>query len=263
MALAGCQVHTTVTVDATSADRGTVSVSVSLDQAALSAVGGSSALAADLDDADLVAAGWRVAGPVAGPDSTAVVTASHGYSSAAEEQALVGELAGSGTSRPFDLALTSRHSFWHTATSLTGTVNLTCGINCFGDSGLTKSLGSPTGVNPTPLEQSAGQSADQTFTFSVGATLPGKIDSANSTAYHGHTVEWSVPLGRTQSLAAVSKQLNWSHIVAVAVVAGLVVLALLGWMVRGLLRRRRRRSYHRGTHRKGSSAREVVVGSGT
>jgi hypothetical protein len=66
-ALTGCQVHTSVSIDAGPGGSGTVAVSVSLDAAALSALGGQKALVEQLADTDLTKAGWVVIGPTPGP----------------------------------------------------------------------------------------------------------------------------------------------------------------------------------------------------
>ena len=95
-ALTGCRVQTQVVIDQAPSGRGVVTVSVSLDRSALAAIGGTPALAAQLQTADLRAAGWTVTGPGAGPGSTTVVSASHSYATPAQASALVADLAGSG-----------------------------------------------------------------------------------------------------------------------------------------------------------------------
>ena len=67
LGMAGCQVHTEMADRAAPNGTGTVTVTVTLDHAAVTALGGQAALAAQLQDADLVAAGWAVTGPRPGP----------------------------------------------------------------------------------------------------------------------------------------------------------------------------------------------------
>ena len=179
-------------------------MTVTLDAAAVAAVGGRPALAAQLKDADLVAAGWAVAGPNAGPGSTTVISASHPFDTTAQAAALVGELAGTGpdSSRPFRLSISEHHSFWRTDTTLTGKVDLSCGLACFGDSGLSTSLGSPVGVNAGPLASEAHQSPDQVFTFSVAARLGGKVLDTNGVADKDGTLHWTPRLGQSLQMAA-------------------------------------------------------------
>jgi hypothetical protein len=240
---AGCQVHTGVAIQADRNGRGMVVVTVTLDKAAVAALGGPAALAAQLQDADLVAAGWTVTGPVSGPGSTTVVTASHPFADLAEASQLVEEVAGSGSagSRPFRLSLSEHHGFWYTDTVLSGKVDLTCGIDCFGDPGLAKALGLPTGVNPGPLISAAGQQPDHVFTFSLTADLPGSLRSNNAASRQGSTLGWNPQLGHTVELAAVTRIWNHGRIVAAISVAGGLVLLLVGLIVFWWVRRRRRR----------------------
>jgi hypothetical protein len=251
LAVSACQVRTQVSVDATSGGRGTVRVTVTFDKAAVAALGGSSALAAQLQDTDLVAAGWVVTGPRSGPGSSTVVSASHSYRDPPEASALVAEVAGSGPagSRPFQVLLSDRHSFWTTETILRGTVDLKCGLACFGDAGLTKALGSPIGVNPAPLASAAGQQPDQVFTFSVTADLPGSVGATNATARHGSTVEWTPQLGQVLELTATARAWNRGRVVVVVVAAVVVVAGLLSVGARWSRRRRRGRRGGRGRPR--------------
>ncbi len=249
VALAGCQVTTQVSVDAANGGRGVVGVSVSLDRSALGAVGGSAALAAQLQVADLTAAGWTVTGPSPGPGGTTVVAASHPYTTPTQASALVREIAGA---KPFQLAISSRHTFWRTETTLTGKVDLTCGLACFGDSGLAGVLGSPTGVNPGPLAGAAGQQPAQVFTFGVAAHLPGGVVRSNAGSRSGGNLQWTPRLGQSLTLTAVTRQWDSGRIVAAIVAGGVVVLVLFGLGAFWWRRRRRRRGPGRGRQRRGA-----------
>ena len=254
LAVSGCQVGTRVAVDETSSGRGVVAVTVTLDASALDAVGGRAALAAQLQDADLRSAGWSVTGPVTGPRGTAVVSASHPFADPAQASALVGEIAGTGadSSRPFRLLLTDHRSFWRTERTLTGTVDLTCGLACFGDSGLTRSVGNPTGVAPGPL--SAGEPPGQVFTFAVGARLPGSVVTTNGSSQLDGTVQWTPRLGQVLQLSAVTRAWNGTRIVAASAAAGVVALTALGLLgYRWRHRRRKRRGT--GTGQTGTAGR--------
>jgi hypothetical protein len=244
--LTGCQVNTRIAIEEVAPGRGVVAVTVTLDAAAVTAVGGQGALAAQLQDADLVAAGWAIAGPKPGPGSTTVISVSHPFATLAEASTLVGDLAGAGAdnSRPFRLTLSRHQSFWRTDTTLKGTVDLTCGLSCFGDSGLDRALGSPVGVNPAPLESAAGQSPDQIFTFSVTARLTGSLVSTNASPQPGGLLEWTPRLGQVVPLAAVTRSWNDSRITAFAIGAGALVVVLVGLLSVVIYRwsRRRRRA---------------------
>jgi hypothetical protein len=248
-ALTGCQVNTRVAVEETAAGRGVVAVTVTLDAGALAAIGGQAALAAQLQDADLVAAGWSVSGPKPGPGSTTVMSASHPFATLAQAGVLVADLAGSGSdaSRPFRLSISEHHGFWRTDTSLAGTVNLTCGLGCFGDAGLGGTLESPVGVNPAPLESAAGQRPDQVFTFTVNARLAGSLAATNAALQPDGSLQWTPRLGRTLQLAAVTRSWNRSRIRAFAIGGGVLVLAVIGLLGVVIVRWRRRRRHRRAT----------------
>jgi hypothetical protein len=237
VAAAGCRVQTTVSVVARSPDRGYVSVSVSLDQTAVAAVGGRSSLVSQLSDADLVAEGWVVTGPRSGPGHTTVITASHSFSSAAEAATLVSDIAGSGpaSSRPFRLELTHRAGFWDTKTFLSGTVDLRCGLDCFGDSGLRALFGTSTGVPAGPV----GAHPGQVFSVSFQSRLPGSIKSSSATSVSKGTLRWSPAFGRATQLEAVSESTNVGSIVLVAVLAGVGLLGMALVLQRWRHRRRR------------------------
>jgi hypothetical protein len=210
-------------------------------------------LAAQLQDADLTAAGWTVTGPSPGPGGTTVVAASHPYTSPGQASALVREIAGA---KPFQLVISSRHTFWRTETTLTGKVDLTCGLACFGDSGLAGALGSPTGVNPGPLASAAGQQPGQVFTFGVAAHLPGGLLRSNAAVRRGGTLQWTPRLGQSLTLTAVTRQWDSGRILAAAIGGGVVVLGLLGFGAFWWRRRRRRGPRggrrRRGAHRQGA-----------
>jgi hypothetical protein len=257
IAFSGCQVNTVVAVHAQANGQGTVAVKVTMDQAAVQAVGGPSALSAQLDVTDLEAAGWKVSGPGPGPGSSTVISASHAFSTPAEAGQLVADLAGSGPAgtRPFRLAITRHSSFWHVHTDLAGTVNLTCGLNCFGDSGLASSLGSSTGFNPAPLIAQSHENPAQVFTFAVNARLPGRVASTNASSNDRGLLTWTPQLGQTLVLSATTKSWNWGHLIAIFVLAGIVFLALVVLGVVKWRSRRRRGDNRDDSPRAGRSSR--------
>jgi hypothetical protein len=170
----------------------------------------------------------------------------------------VAELAGSGPagSRPFRLSLTERPGFWRNDSTLTGTVDLSCGVACFGDSGLTTALGFPTGVNPGALAAAAGEQPDQVFSFSVDARLRGRLVNTNAVTRPDGSLEWTPRLGQRLELTAATRIWRAGRIVAVSVVGGILVLVALGLAGWWWWRRRRRR---RGQHRRGSRLLQEAV----
>lgn len=239
---------TSVVVTEQPSGRGTVAVSVTFDRSALTAVGGLAALRRQLDTGGLAAEGWTVAGPSGSAGGGATVTATHGFADPAQLSSLSGEIAGPGV---FELTLSTHRTFWHSDYRVGGEVDLTCGIDCFGDSGLAKATGSRVGVGSGGAGSagsaagsggvaagSAGSAAGsaaaaglaRTFTFRVAVALPGR--SAGSPA------EWTVALGRSVAVSSAAQTLEVGDVVEV-IVAGAVVLFLVGavgWRVR---RRRR------------------------
>lgn len=239
--MGGCSVSTRVSLTDNSSGRGAVTVSVTFDRASVDALGGLSALRSDLSVGDLRAAGWKVIGPEAAPAGAAEVTASHAFAGATEATQLLAQLAGPSA---FRLAVTRHRSFWHTDWRLSGKVDLTCGLSCFGDAGLRASTGSPIGVDPG---SAPGPSA---FTFSLDALLPGRVHGTNAATRSGSTLEWRPVLGRSVTLAADTQSVNGGAVVA-AIVAGSFVVAAAsggGWWFLFRRRRRRRAGHHSPAH---------------
>ncbi len=236
---AGCGIGTGVDVTVRPNGSGTVAVTVTLDRAALTEVGD---LSAQLQTSDLAQAGWIVAGPRPGPDGSEVVSATKPFATPSEAGPDLAALAGSGpaSTRPFRIDLSRRHSFWHTSVAVSGTVDLTCGVGCFGDTGLGKLTGSTVGVDPGSLSAQGGQSAAQALTFSVVVELPGQVRAASPAVVNGHAVTWKPVLGRALPVAASSQSVNRGAVTVVLAGAGVAVILVAGVVV-ALVRRRRRR----------------------
>ncbi|MDQ2726218.1 MAG: hypothetical protein M3Y36_12100, partial [Actinomycetota bacterium] len=246
---AGCGAGTGVDVTVRSNGSGTVAVTVTLDRAALTQVGD---LAAQLQTSDLTQAGWTVARPRPGPDGSEVVSATRPFATPSEAGPDLASLAGSGpaSTRPFRIALSRRRTFWHTSVTVSGTVDLTCGVGCFGDAGLAKQTGSVVGVDPGSLSAQSGQTAAQALTFSVVVELPGQVRAATPGVVNGHVVTWKPVLGQTLAVAASSQSVNRGSVTA-GIVGAAVVLILVAAAVVTLVRRHRHRQDHRRRHRRG------------
>lgn len=226
----GCRVTTDVSVAEPSPGSGSVAVRVTLDSDALAAVGGLAALRAQLARADLTAAGWSVDGPVATVAGGATIVATHRFENEPDASQLLAQIAGPGR---FRLSLGSHDTFWHTEHRLVGRVDLTCDLECFGDSGLAAVTGSALGVDPGSERRSAARD----FPFSLEAQLPGGVHAANGQR-RGATLVWTPVLGQAIAVSAETETLNTASVVGVAVAGGIVVLAAGGTT---LWRRRRRR----------------------
>ena len=244
--LAGCRVDTRVSVVERPGGDGTVAVTVTFDDSAVKALGGLTVLAKQLSDADLQSAGWTVSGPTLASGGGASVTVSHGFSDGAELSRLLSAVAGSGTAggaHPFRLTVSHGGGFWTDRTAVNGTVDLRCGLDCFGDPGLQASLGSPTGVSSNPLARASGETPAQVFSFQLAVRLPGHVDASagRPAAARDGTLTWSAPLGSAVAVGAVSESVDWTHVIVVAVLGGLLIAGGggFGWRV---VRRRRRKS---------------------
>jgi hypothetical protein len=242
--LCGCSATAQVTVVADAKGAGTVTVTVTLDKAATASIGN---VAAELQTSDLAAAGWTVTGPATKANGSTVVSATKPFTTLAQASSIVEEIAGSGPAgtRPFQLVIVRRRTFWRTTTTLSGDVDLRCGLSCFGDPGLERAIGSVTGINP----RVAGADPGRIFHFGMAVVLPGKLKSTNAATDTveptGSSLQWTPTLGARVPLLAVTTTVDNAHIEEVtAAVAGgsFVLLSLIVWWVIHRWRKRRRRS---------------------
>jgi len=205
--VSACSAKTTVGVDADANGAGQVVVTVDLDRQAAAAVGN---VAAQLQTADLVAAGWQVSGPTPESGGSERLQARHRFSTVAQVGPIVDQVAGSGppSTRPFQLSLT----------------------------------GSSTGIKPA--SSPAGVTAGQVFHFQVEVHLPGSTSKTNATSTTGATskgqsaVSWQPVLGREERLVALS-QTDTEHVDEV-IAAGAAAVAGLGLILAVVVIRRRR-----------------------
>ena len=177
-----CQVDTTVDITVDDDGSGRVTVTVVLDAEAAAKV-------PDLDQSllldDVRKAGWRVVGP----DRTAAggwrVSATKPFADPSQLPAVMAELGGEGG--PFrEFTLTRDDAFAKTSYRLEGTVDLSGGIDAFGDDALRQALGgTTTGRTPEQLAADAGRPLPEALRFEVRTHLPG-----------GGTEEWTPVLGQ-------------------------------------------------------------------
>jgi hypothetical protein len=240
--LAGCGVQTRVDITARSNGSGVVVVLVTLDRSATAAVGD---VAGQLRSADLGRAGWSVH-TTAGTSGSTVIRASHAYATPAQAAALVADIAGTGPAsrRPFRLALTRSTDWWRSTTEVRGVADLRCGLDCFGDAGLTTALGQATGVSP-----GAPSAQRRDFTFALQLTLPGTVGPTDATLRSGHSLLWTPVLGQRTLLLATTASLEVGHVAITAVAAVVVVLVMP--VVLFLVVRHRWRRPRPGAHRRG------------
>jgi hypothetical protein len=196
--LSACQAVVNVNVAVTAAGRGTVSVTLDLDRSAAEAVG-------QLQLSDLEQAGWRISGPHPTPGGGLTVTASKPFQSPAEAEQIIAEISGS--NGPFhDLHVSRRQSLLGSRTTITarGTVDLTCGAQCFTDPALQQQLGAAGGG---------------------GVSLPADARVVFHLTFHvpGRSASWQGGLGERGTLAATGRTWNAGRLVAGAVVVLLVI----------------------------------------
>jgi len=230
--LAACQAVINVGVDVKGDGSGSVTVTAHLDHDA------ATSYARYVRTSDLAKAGWAVAGPTPEPGGGVAFTASKPFADPIQARAVVSEL--SGPTGPFqNLAVVRRSSFFQTTTTFEGTVDLTCGLDCFSDPSLRAALGTGAGngLDPSTLQAGAGVILDRIFQFEVAARLPGSIRSSNAPSQLGNGAVWKVKLGQKAVLTAQSKSWNVPHVLAV-VIGGLLALGAAGLAIVRLSRRR-------------------------
>jgi hypothetical protein len=213
---------------------GTVTVGVALDDEALAQVpdvdddgtSGPADLAALVRTEDLVAAGWTVGDPVSGEGETAL-RVSRPFGTPAEAEQILDELTGpAGALR--DLAVTRSPSFGRTELGFTGTVDLSGGIEAFGDEGLAAALdGEALGEDAAAIEARLGQPLADAVTVEVTADLGGEAQA------------WAPRLGDPAVDMEADRTVYDVPVLALAAVAALAALALLVLLAMRLVRSRR------------------------
>lgn len=267
LATVACEVRTSVDVRVEEDGSGMVEVAVGLDADALGRLpdlnddGASDAadLTALVRLDDLRAAGWDVDDPTppsgsgttattfAPPASGAPTTeppaddapaddddltwlrATKAFGAPDEGAAVLAEVTGpEGPLR--DLALSRSTGFAETSYDFSGTLDLSGGLEAFGDAGLAQVLdGEPLGQDAAALEQELGRPLADTFTVDLRVRLPGDVEAGTGSA-DGADVVWSPRLGDpAQTLEASSAQRDTTALAlaAAAAVTGALLVVLL------------------------------------
>jgi hypothetical protein len=238
--LSACQATIRIGIDVGAKGAGTVSVTVSLDHDATAAFPD---LAQTLQTADLQRAGWHIQGPSPSAGGGTTVVLGKPFATPAEAAEVLGEL--SGPAGPFrDLNVVRNTSLAAITTTLSGTVDLTCGVTCFGDPQLAQTLGANLGFDPAKL-QKAGIDPAQLVTFQVAVRLPGSVKSSNAPARTSGQSQWEFKLGGKGTIAMSSRIARHNHLLQIAIAVGAVVVvgSVAIWSV---MRRRRRATGRRG-----------------
>lgn len=254
--LAGCQTTAMVRVDVEPDGSGSVAVDVYLDAEAAARVGDlSKILAVD----DLKKAGWKIVGPAsvekvraelgeALPESgerraTAVqIHLEHPFADVAEANEVLSSL--SGPDGPLsDVALTRTSSLFKTDLGFTGTVDLSRGLDAFGDVDLTKALGGSLSdtVAASGVDKPSGGDLTVGLQLGSGSTLKWSGEMGNR-SMGDKVVAASAGLGDApESVNVHASKTRWGAVIAVG---GFVLVVLLGLVV-GVARARRRSTRRR------------------
>jgi hypothetical protein len=91
-------------------------------------------------------------------------------------------------------------------------VDLTGGVNAFGDDRLREQTGADIGVDPQELERQAGVALNRFFSIQVALRLPGSV-SANAPTEAGNGAVWQPKLGERAVLTASSSQLDMRRVI--------------------------------------------------
>lgn len=167
--------------------RGAVSVAVTLDEAAEAKLGD---LSEELVLDDLRAAGWRVRGPRSADEVQ--FEATRAFDSPEQLGPIMRQLG-----PPFrDFRLVRKDGFAEATYELQGTIDLSDGIESFGDDELRLLLGgSSFGRTPEALALEAGRPLAEAVTFGVQVFLPGCVEETNGTREAGCSASWQPKLG--------------------------------------------------------------------
>ncbi|MGH9112784.1 MAG: hypothetical protein ACRDZN_10895 [Acidimicrobiales bacterium] len=269
-----------MTVDVAGDGSGTVEVAVGLDADAVGRLpdldddGLSTVtdLAALVRSDDLVAGGWDVTDPTAGDGDMTWIRATKPFGTPDEADRILAELAGPGGALR-DVHVSREPAFGRTSYGFSGTIDLSGGLEAFGDEGLAAALdGEVLGQDTAAIEQELGQPLADVFTFEISALLPGVVDgNGNTTAPTGGSAStgdsastggsastWSPRLGdRSLAMEAGSTVYDWPvlGLAALTVVSAVALVGLLG--VRRVRRRPRRRTDPRTDPRTSSASAET------
>jgi hypothetical protein len=231
-----CEVRSSVDVEVADDGSGTVEVAVGLDADALGRLpdltDDGTSDAADLTALarvdDMRAAGWDVSGP-ATEDGMTWVRATKAFGTPDQAEEVLAEVTGpAGPLR--DVALTRTTGFGETSFDFSGTLDLSGGLEAFGDAGLASALdGEPLGEDAAAIEARLGQPLADTFTLDLRLRLPGALDPGTGDVEGGEVV-WSPRLGdpaRSLEASSTQRSLPVLALAAVAVVAGVALMALV------------------------------------
>ena len=237
---AACEIRTDVGITVDPDGSGEVAVAVTLDD---EAVAQNPDLLAELELADLEAAGWEVRGPVSQEDGSTRITIRHDFGAPGEVGTLIDEIAGD--DGPFrDFSLVRDDAFAETEYRFQGAVDFTSGAEALTeDPALAEALGAqPAGL----IEDELGGDIEDVLAFRVALRLPGEVES-NAPTETSDSAVWnpSVADGERVELSASSTVERGERIVWLVASAGAGAAAVLVVAIRVVRWQRARRPGHR------------------
>jgi hypothetical protein len=258
--LGGCRLEIDLNVTVERDGSGRVEVVAALDPEALRRAGGDLEAVLALDD--LVEAGWEVTGPATEGDGFTRVRVSKGFDSPEASQSVLAEVTGD--DGPFQgFAVGRDRSFARTRWTFEGTVDLSGGLENFGDEDLAAELdGEPIGRSVEELEEQLGATLDRLVGLRVSVRLPGEVSSNAATRADNGAV-WTLAFGRGPAdLAAEGTERRTAVLVwtGVGVLAALALAVLL--LVRLAIRVTDRAAATEGSEARGRSEAPVAAPAG-
>jgi len=236
LGLTGCQVKLHVDTKVNGDGSGTVQVALGLDAEALAKVGD---LNSQLRVDDLRAAGWDIEGPDARDDGFTWVSATKGFADAAGATAVMDEVNGAdGAFRQWTVTRSS--SPLSTSYTVNGTIDLTKGMQTFGDDQLSQLLGGdPFAAGVAKLEQEQGRPLSDMVDVQVTVDTPGGTRTFTPSLADQEPTVVKVSTSST----------NWMGLLVALFVAGCVVLVVLVVVLRRRALRTRRERQTRASSR--------------
>ena len=143
---------------------------------------------------------------------------------------------------PFhDLHLAQSSSLFRTTTSFTGTVDLTCGLACFGDPQLQQALGRQLGSTRPSSQQAGHRPGPGRHLCGRRAACPAPCSHPTPRCRTGRQSVWPIPLGTRASLATAPGRPATTVVLEAGIGIAAVVVVAIGAVLWWVLRRRRRR----------------------
>ena len=182
LVLSGCRVDSTVTIDIEGNGGGAVQVDVLLDAEATERLPD---LDAQLQVQDLRNAGWDVTDPAPSEDGGTLLTATKTFASPDDLPVVLNEIGAFNS-----VMLTRTREFGATTWTFEGNIDITGGVDQFGDAELGALLGGRmTGVDVAAIETELRKPVAEMFGLDVIVQMADDVD-ANATSTDGRQASW-------------------------------------------------------------------------